>query len=424
MSHRLFATSVACVGLALVGTLVASVALAADAPAPARVSVPDKPALAAAEKLIRDLFKVEFASKKPADRAEFSKKLLAQALESGNDPAAQYVLFDQSLTIAVSLGEVETALRASEQMARRFKVDGLAQQDTLLTDLSRTVRTSEGAQALLTIATTLMNRAVDADDYDSARKMATLAMTVARKSQNAAATSQLQTRVRQIDQLKKDYDVVKGAIATLATDPNDAAANLAMGKFLALSKEDLEGALPYLAKGSEATLASLARRDLANPTDPESQVKLADAWWEAGEKMQEEPLKVLLAEAAGRWYSAALPSLKGLARTQVEAKLKSMESKGGGSSASKTRRLVQALREQCGFRKAHDDYGLNDRGHAEKYLRGKNDVWYYLLPNGELYEYSGSDAAGTPLQGKLIAKLGRAYYDNPSLLHEPTQNQR
>ncbi len=71
-------------------------------------------------------------------------------------------------------------------------------------------------------------------------------------------------------------------------------------------------------------------------------------------------------------------------------------------------------------------YYQNYRGAQEKYLLNPDGVnpnrWYYLLPNGDLYRFTGSPASSSPssLQGELLANVGAAVYTNPSLLHEAT----
>ncbi len=69
-------------------------------------------------------------------------------------------------------------------------------------------------------------------------------------------------------------------------------------------------------------------------------------------------------------------------------------------------------------------YRTNERGGNEKYLRGKvsasgyntggQDPWYYLLPNGDLYELA--PPYSSTLSGSLVANLGAAVYNNPALL--------
>ncbi|HWE39804.1 MAG TPA: choice-of-anchor Q domain-containing protein, partial [Isosphaeraceae bacterium] len=70
-------------------------------------------------------------------------------------------------------------------------------------------------------------------------------------------------------------------------------------------------------------------------------------------------------------------------------------------------------------------YWQNNRGQQEKYLRGKvsydgytgvtGDYWYYLLPSGDLYEFTPPYSNRT-LTGALVAHLGVSYYNDPTQL--------
>lgn len=62
---------------------------------------------------------------------------------------------------------------------------------------------------------------------------------------------------------------------------------------------------------------------------------------------------------------------------------------------------------------AADDEYLNFRGLNEKYLRGSGQGWFYILPNGALYEWGGTIASST-LQGTLDS----TYYADLSLLFD------
>ncbi len=56
-------------------------------------------------------------------------------------------------------------------------------------------------------------------------------------------------------------------------------------------------------------------------------------------------------------------------------------------------------------------YSTNLLGAEEKYLRGANGTWYFILPNGGLYRWGGTIARST-----LIYTFNSAYYANPALL--------
>ncbi|HEY6564351.1 MAG TPA: MMPL family transporter, partial [Pirellulaceae bacterium] len=77
-----------------------------------------------------------------------------------------------------------------------------------------------------------------------------------------------------------------------------------------------------------------------------------------------------------------------------------------------------------------DDFHLNWGGRNEKWMRGDRDVWYYILPNGDIYRWHGTDSpmaaifraakecfVPRELSGEHIATLGPLdgpwYYQNP-----------
>jgi hypothetical protein len=87
------------------------------------------------------------------------------------------------------------------------------------------------------------------------------------------------------------------------------------------------------------------------------------------------------------------------------------------------------LKSTLGLYEDAGGFYTNSRGQQEKYLRGKvsfdhyanqgTDYWYYLLPNGNLYEFTPS-YTNPKLVGALVAQLGTAVYNNPTLLTSAT----
>jgi len=82
------------------------------------------------------------------------------------------------------------------------------------------------------------------------------------------------------------------------------------------------------------------------------------------------------------------------------------------------------LRQTYGIALDGGGYYTNLRGAQEKYLRGSfsasnysdpNGYWYYLLPDGDLFEFT-PPYSNPALVGALVAHLGSAVYNDPSLL--------
>jgi uncharacterized protein YkwD len=74
------------------------------------------------------------------------------------------------------------------------------------------------------------------------------------------------------------------------------------------------------------------------------------------------------------------------------------------------------LKQTYGLFYGGSDY-FNIGGRGEKWMRGAGGRWYFILPNGQLYQWDGSNSA----TGALIATLETAYYNNTSLLYNATR---
>jgi hypothetical protein len=68
------------------------------------------------------------------------------------------------------------------------------------------------------------------------------------------------------------------------------------------------------------------------------------------------------------------------------------------------------LQQQYGLFNPGNNYYFNYRGQSEKYLQGANNQWFFLLSNGNLYQWAGSIASSTLLATNTL------WYLDPSQL--------
>ena len=125
--------------------------------------------------------------------------------------------------------------------------------------------------------------AVDADKYDLAISLLKLAEVAARRASNDPMAGQAKAQQKSVGEAQKEYEKLKPLIQILRNQPNDAAANLAVGRFLCFSKGQFDEGLPLLAKGNDAAVQALASKDLAKPTAAAAQVEVADLWFDLAE---------------------------------------------------------------------------------------------------------------------------------------------
>jgi hypothetical protein len=161
---------------------------------------------------------------------------------------------------------------------------------------------------------------IAADDYEAAEKLMATAVTQAMKSKDTSLSSRTTAKSKEISDLKGKYEKLKKARETLASDPAEPNASLAVGRFQSFVKGNWVGGLPYLAKGSDPGLRVLAERELLKPAGEIEVIALADAWWEVSDK-EPAPGKERGKDHASTLYLKALPKVSGITKTKVEKRL-------------------------------------------------------------------------------------------------------
>ena len=288
-----------------------------------RQPVPESAAQKETEKLIKDIFKAEYSKKSPADRIALAKKLLGQGLETKDDLTSRYVVLREARDLAAEAGALDVAFQAIEEMAKSHAIDSAAAKESVLSAASKVLKSPE---ELRTVARTYLDVAgswIEADEYDKADKAVSQAQAAAKRAQDLNLVTACTVRAKETKELKEKYDKVRRARETLKTQPDDPAANYHVGQFQCFMKGDWEKGIPLLAKGSDASLKSLAESELADSKDPSEQMRIGDAWWDLAAKENGAPKRNLREHSLGL-YKKSLQRLTGLSRTKVEKRVKEL----------------------------------------------------------------------------------------------------
>jgi hypothetical protein len=286
---------------------------------PARLPVPDAAAQALSQKLIRDLFKAEYARHTPADRDALARTLLAQAGATGDNPAGRYELLLESSDLAAQAADAELAMQALSSLGSLYEVNGVALKTrALITALN--AATAETAGKVADGALVVADEAAAADDFAAVEQLVSLADAAAKKTKRVAVVAALQPKLADFRALAQEYERAKRALEILKISPDDAEAHLTVGTFYGLHKGQWEIGLPHLARGSDPELKALAQRELSHPADGLQQVEIGDAWWSLGEKYSGFARPVVQRHAQN-WYRQAHDAIAGLTLTRIEARL-------------------------------------------------------------------------------------------------------
>ncbi|HVW03246.1 MAG TPA: hypothetical protein VHB77_22985, partial [Planctomycetaceae bacterium] len=120
--------------------------------------------------------------------------------------------------------------------------------------------------------------------------------------------------------MRDQFAKVEAAREKLEASPGDPEASTIMGRYYCFSRGDWPRGLPLLANSDDAALQSLAKRELADPTDADAEVAVGDGWWDLSEKLPARYRRSARLHAA-EWYQNALAGLRGLTRTRIEKRL-------------------------------------------------------------------------------------------------------
>jgi hypothetical protein len=282
-----------------------------------RKPVPTAKEQAEPEKLIRSLFKADFAKTKATDRAALATKLLDQAAQSKDQPANRYVLLREARDLAAKGGDAAIYLKAAEEMAAEFRVEPgeakAAAVDVLLVNLPAS-QARDAAQGLFEAG----EAAVNGGEFDAAQKLFKGAESAARKAGVSALVSAIAGRNKALTALRKDFEKLPEARKKLDQSPTDPQANLLVGKYLCLLKGDWDSGLPHLILGGDKTLKNAALKDAdAKSGAGPKQLEAADAWYNLAAEV-DAGLKPAVQQRALYWYQEAAKSSTGLGKLRAE----------------------------------------------------------------------------------------------------------
>ena len=115
-----------------------------------------------------------------------------------------------------------------------------------------------------------------------------------------------------------EFAKCKDSFATLKANPADPAANLAVGRFFSFAIDRPDIGISMLARGSDATLKSLATQDMASPKASAAQNSLAEGWAALAKAVPRGIVKDAMLGRAAHWYDAAIAQSEGLAKLSLQ----------------------------------------------------------------------------------------------------------
>jgi len=354
------------------------------ATADGKLPIPNAEGQRGALKLIKELYKDEYAhAKQPEAKAALAEKLLNESQQTKDDATALYCVLQEARELAVEAASPALAERAIGMLAGHFAVEPLQELAASLDQMAGKPHPADVNRKIAEMSLGRIEEALAADDFDTAKQLADTALAAGRKAKDAALTKRVVEAGKTVGSAKQQWEAWKKAERALAQSPDDPAANLAVGRHFAFVQGDWERGLAHLAKGPDGPLKDLSAKGLKPPTEPAALAEMGDAWFAAAEKAKGKD-KADLRAGAAYWYSLAEPGLTGLAKTIVEKRLKDLGGKvtvaqpGSAGKLPETIELPLAPGVGMKFRLipagtfmmgAHGAQGGNERSHQVNITR-------------------------------------------------------
>src|SRR5207248_2819306 len=124
------------------------------------------------------------------------------------------------------------------------------------------------------------DEAMKLDRYEDAAKAVESSSAQAKRGKDLAAIGSADAKTKEVAARKARFEKVRKSKELLAAMPDDPAANLAVGQYTCLVKNDWDAGLPMLVKGPDGPLKALALKDAGNPASADERARVGDGWWD------------------------------------------------------------------------------------------------------------------------------------------------
>lgn len=277
---------------------------------------------AAAE--IHEIYQAEYENAKSSSaKVILAAKLHSLAANTRDDAAAQFALLTEARDLALAAGNISTAMKRVDSLAKLFEIDPLSEKVSLLRRGEDELTGRDAQRAVSAHALVLIEQAVMANDFKQANELLEIGLSAARKARDGDLVKVSATLRDELTLLQKRHAEFEEHLARLEANPADTEAKTAAGRYYCFILGDWKTGLPLLAAGQDSTLAGAASRDVTSSEDPVEQAAIGDGWWDLAETVPEIESPAVQ-ERATYWYRRAVPQLSGFTKTKVEKRLESI----------------------------------------------------------------------------------------------------
>jgi hypothetical protein len=302
-------------------TVVLVLALATLARAEAdRLPAPTGAALATARQQVRESYRDDFKNAQlPKARSLLAATLVSAANKGTRDPDQRYAMLAEAMDLYRDAGDLAGAMKVADDMTKAFAVDAAGLKLSLVKSTPKAALMGVPKSTVQTLSP-LVEQCIAADKYAEAKEIADLCLAAAKATGERELVQQQTDLQQDAEQIQRNFNTLAPTLATLKEKPTDPAANLRYGRFLCFMKGDWDKGLPCLVAGPDASLRTLAQRELVESSQATAMLEKGDAMWRFGDS-QSGLTRRRVRQRAAFWYQQSLPELTGADKDRVKTRL-------------------------------------------------------------------------------------------------------
>lgn len=296
-----------------------------------RLPIPDSDAQSVSKRLLADLYKDEYDQATTPDlKKKLAAKLMAKANEVAEDSTGHYLQIKLARDLAVQAGDVSLTIQAINALAANYQFDGNNDKVEAFESLAKAIRSQADAKVYFAECKLLVMACVRTDDFVKAGAVLDAAELVAKRGKMSEQLDTIEQSRKVLEEMRLAYAVAQPSFSLLAENADDAAANLAVGRYRCYYRRDWQEGLQNLALSNDVKLRVLAQIDASHPATSQQQSELADQWYEHSQAITKTWAKSSVQLRAAYWYQLALPGLpNGLVKSRVQKRLSDIASATG-----------------------------------------------------------------------------------------------
>jgi hypothetical protein len=172
----------------------------------------------------------------------------------------------------------------------------------------------------------LVDAALKTNHMAMAKQAASQAIVTAGRTDNVDLQNAARVATNRIETSGDLTKLAEALKAKLKETPDDPDTNLALGKYYCFVKDDWDAGRPFLIKGSDSTLKTMAQRDLDAVGHSSEIMVLAGDWWRFSADATDKLGPISGKRRSVYWYQQQLASLSGLKKATAQKRIEDFAS--------------------------------------------------------------------------------------------------